>query len=78
MIFTFSLRTLIVRLIYQICSEYGLGERLSDEDDKAVRAVLAYHPMYKKKVGCGVDYIKVTNCPLTTIGCHVYLRSTVH
>lgn len=44
-------------------AEYGLGERLSDEDDKAVRAVLAYHPMYKKKVGCGVDYIKVDLAP---------------
>jgi len=38
-----------------------IGGRLSDKDDEAVQAVLAFHPNLTEKTGCGVAYIKVAN-----------------
>ncbi|EMS54113.1 Protein DCL, chloroplastic [Triticum urartu] len=37
---------------------YSSGERLSPEHEKAIlERLLPYHPQYKKKIGCGIDYI---------------------
>lgn len=38
------------------------GDRLDEEDDTAVQAVLKYHPSYLEKAGCGIAYIKVRKC----------------
>lgn len=38
------------------------GDRLDEEDDTAVQAVLKYHPSYLEEAGCGIAYIKVRNC----------------
>lgn len=45
------------RILYNQKSD--IGGRLSDKDDEAVQAVLAYHPNLTEKTGCGVAYIKV-------------------
>ncbi|KAF9592382.1 hypothetical protein IFM89_014552 [Coptis chinensis] len=40
--------------------KYGSGDRLSPEHEKTVlERLLPYHPEFEKKIGCGVDYIKV-------------------
>lgn len=36
------------------------GDRLSPEDETAVRDVLKYHHKSEEKTGPGIDYIKVT------------------
>jgi Protein of unknown function (DUF3223) len=39
---------------------YECVERLSPEHESAIRdKLLPYHPEYEKKVGCGINYIKV-------------------
>ena len=46
-------------------TKLGASDYLT-KDDEAVQAVLAYHPNFKEKAGCGVAYIKVTNfCSLS-------------
>lgn len=45
--------------IFDCCSNYSTGTRLPDEDDTTVQSLLAYHPKFLEKVGCGVAYIKV-------------------
>lgn len=43
-----------------IYNRYESGDRLSPEHETAIRdKLLPYHPEYDKKVGCGIDYIKV-------------------
>ncbi|KAK9097328.1 hypothetical protein Sjap_022825 [Stephania japonica] len=43
---------------------YMDGERLSDEDEKAiVEKLLAYHPHSEDKIGCGIDCIMVDRHP---------------
>ncbi|KAK9165820.1 hypothetical protein Scep_001011 [Stephania cephalantha] len=43
---------------------YTDGERLSDKDEKAVaEKLLAYHPHYEDKIGCGIDCIMVDRHP---------------
>ncbi|KAM3244168.1 hypothetical protein ACQJBY_055843 [Aegilops geniculata] len=46
-----------VRMILH-SGKYSSGERLSPEHEKAIlERLLPYHPQYKKKIGCGIDYI---------------------
>ncbi|XP_075496761.1 protein DCL, chloroplastic-like [Primulina tabacum] len=40
--------------------KYESGDRLSPEHEKIIlERLLAYHPEYRKKIGCGVDYITI-------------------
>ncbi|KZV54579.1 protein DCL, chloroplastic-like [Dorcoceras hygrometricum] len=40
--------------------KYESGDRLSPEHEKIIfERLLAYHPEYTKKIGCGVDYITI-------------------
>ncbi|KZV45172.1 hypothetical protein F511_11772 [Dorcoceras hygrometricum] len=40
--------------------KYESGDRLSPEHEKTIlERLLAYHPEYEKKIGCGVDYITI-------------------
>lgn len=42
------------------CPRYMDGERLTDEDEKAVvENLLTYHPHSEDKIGCGLDSIMV-------------------
>lgn len=44
--------------------KYGGGDRLSPEHEKTILArLLPHHPDAEKKIGCGVDYIKVDYHP---------------
>jgi Protein of unknown function (DUF3223) len=41
-------------------NRYESDDRLSPEHESAIREkLLPYHPEYEKKVGCGIDFIKV-------------------
>nr|DAD41356.1 TPA_asm: hypothetical protein HUJ06_015679 [Nelumbo nucifera] len=45
-------------------NKYKDGERLTDEDEKAVvEKLLAYHPHSEDKIGCGLDSIMVDRHP---------------
>ncbi|KAL5705719.1 hypothetical protein ACHQM5_023983 [Ranunculus cassubicifolius] len=44
--------------------KYGRGDRLSPEHEKTIlERLLPYHPESEKKIGCGIDYIKVDHHP---------------
>ncbi|PIA46271.1 hypothetical protein AQUCO_01500054v1 [Aquilegia coerulea] len=44
--------------------KYGSGDRLSPDHEKTIlERLLPYHPEFEKKIGCGVDYIKVDYHP---------------
>ncbi|XP_062220398.1 protein DCL, chloroplastic-like [Phragmites australis] len=48
-----------VRMILH-SGKYESGDRLSPGHEKAImERLLPYHPQYEKKIGCGIDYIKV-------------------
>lgn len=48
-----------VRMILH-SGRYESGDRLSPEHEKTIlERLLAYHPEYAKKIGCGVDYITI-------------------
>ncbi|XP_073024073.1 LOW QUALITY PROTEIN: protein DCL, chloroplastic-like [Primulina eburnea] len=48
-----------VRMILH-SGKYESGDRLSPEHEKIIlERLLAYHPEYRKKIGCGVDYITI-------------------
>ncbi|KAF5201264.1 Dcl-like protein [Thalictrum thalictroides] len=44
--------------------KYGSGDRLSPDHEKTIlERLLPYHPDFERKIGCGVDYIKVDYHP---------------
>ncbi|XP_065881345.1 protein DCL homolog, chloroplastic [Euphorbia lathyris] len=52
-----------VRMILH-SGKYENGDRLSPEHEVTIlERLLPYHPEFKKKIGCGVDYITVGNHP---------------
>lgn len=36
---------------------------MSEEDEKTMRRLLQHHPKSEEKIGCGIDYIKVSTSP---------------
>ncbi|XP_072970195.1 protein DCL homolog, chloroplastic isoform X1 [Typha angustifolia] len=56
--------TTLTKEILHSNSRYMDGERLSEEDEKAVVAkLLAYHPHSEDKIGCGLDAVMVDRHP---------------
>lgn len=50
--------------LHFVHSRYRDGERLTDEDEKAVvENLLVYHPHSEDKIGCGIDCIMVSQVP---------------
>ncbi|VAI16525.1 unnamed protein product [Triticum turgidum subsp. durum] len=58
------LRSYITFLIVFCYNRYGDGAFLSPEDEKVVvEKVLAHHPRFEDKIGCGLDAIMVNKHP---------------
>lgn len=48
-----------VRMILH-SGKYAIGDRLSVEHEKTIlERLLPYHPQFEKKIGCGIDFIKI-------------------
>jgi hypothetical protein len=65
---SFQNQTLATEFFREILRKYKPGDRVSDEDQLHLSALLERHPEYKQKIGAGVDHFEVmkteqgTNC----------------
>jgi len=57
------------------CGRYESGDRLSQEHDRTiVDRLLAYHPGFDNKIGCGIDYITVMPASLSlSLSLYIYI-----
>ena len=59
------------------CGRYESGDRLSQEHDRTiVDRLLAYHPDFDNKIGCGIDYITVMPASLSlslSLSLYIYI-----
>ena len=61
---TFKTKAQIKQAVRDVVAQYGTGETLAGDDDAFIRALFQRHPEADRKIGCGIDHIKVVQCPV--------------